>query len=279
MKIYMKKLFLIVVLLCFAHLLSAQSVVRGRVVDKSGLPIPGARVSVKGTHESALTDFDGTYLLITDEDVKKVTVDYVGFNTRKVKVKDAGHIALAKTNFWNDVRGNNWMVAFQMAFLELDRSNSKIQPSYGAMVGWCKNFGGYAKLLWRGGSVESGKGMYNPLDCWTTGQYNLYYRSITAGAVVRMMSPFHIYAGVGVCSQLVEFEMAGAGYYYDVNPKLSGTWYYGLDFGVIFKIRYFMLSAGTCISPNLFHRDLANPSSYTTSAGGVVGNFGIGISF
>ena len=58
-----------------ASQISAQNVVRGRVVDKDGLPIPGARVSVKGGTESVLSDFDGSYRMIVEGEVEKLIVD------------------------------------------------------------------------------------------------------------------------------------------------------------------------------------------------------------
>ena len=265
----MKKL-LICMILCLAAVPSiyAQTAVRGRVVDKNGIPIPGARVSVKGNLESALTDFDGVYRLITDEDVKKLTVDYVGFNTRKVKVEDAEEIALTKTTIWNDVTRNNWMVTFQMAFPEFSRVNDKVQPlmpSYGAMIGWCRKIGGYVKILWRSG-VTPDVYYSEPeklTELWMTGEHDSAYKSLTAGFIFRLMSPFHIYAGAGAGRWDVSYEVSNMGYIkYDLHgcSQLNLT----LDVGVAFKIRYFMLTGGVLFNP---------------TGNGVVGNFGIGVSF
>ena len=38
-------------------------VVKGKVTDGSGLPLPGANVIIKGTQKGASTDFDGNYTI------------------------------------------------------------------------------------------------------------------------------------------------------------------------------------------------------------------------
>lgn len=246
-------------MLSFASV-AAQEVLRGRVVDKDGVPIPGARVSVKGGTESALSDFDGTYRLIVEGAVEKVVVDYVGFNTRIVKVEDAENLVLTKTTLWNEVRKNNWMISAQMAFPEIEQK----QPSYGLMVGWCRNFGGYVKGVWRQGKETVYSTTQNPSDMWLTGEYDSAYRAIMAGAVVRLKSPFHLYAGAGVTQRKVAYEVSGVGYLDYCSEDSPWGWIPGIDAGVIFKIRYFMLNAGVMWSPG---------------RAGVVGDFGIGVSF
>lgn len=265
MKIYMKKLFCIAVLLCFVHLLSAQSVVRGRVVDKKGLPIPGARVSVPGDNESVLSEFDGSYKIIVRDSTEKLVVDYVGYNTRKVKLSKADNVVLNKTDAWNDVRGNNWMVALQMVFPEYTRINDKLQPlmpSYGAMFGWCRKAGAYVKVLWRNGrpSIES---TFHPLGLWTTGEHDSAYKALIAGAMFRLKSPFHLYVGVGTARWDVSYEVSNMGY---IEYDLYGCsqWNLAFDAGIAFKIRYFILNGGI---------------QYYPAGIGVVGNFGIGMSF
>ena len=260
--IVVKQSLYLILLVCAFSTANAQNVVRGRVVDKDGLPIPGARVSVKGGTESVLSDFDGSYRMIVEGEVEKLIVDYVGYNSRSVKVDEASEVVLQKTTLWNDVHKNNWMLSFQMAFPEVENK----QPSYGLMVGWCRNFGGYVKGVWRPGVNKNIAGSFNvPDDVWLTGKYYSSFKAVTAGAVVRMKSPFHIYAGMGASNREVYAEIPGMGYsYYDYNDEYEGLWRLGFDVGVIFKIRYFMLNAGVI---------------WTPGRPGMVGDFGIGISF
>jgi len=258
--IVVKQSLYLILLVCAFSTANAQNVVRGRVVDKDGLPIPGARVSVKGGTESVLSDFDGSYRMIVEGEVEKLIVDYVGYNSRSVKVDEASEVVLQKTTLWNDVHKNNWMLSFQMAFPEAEN----MQPSYGFMGGWCRNFGGYVKGVWRPAPDRKYYWYEGPSELWTTGNYYSSFKAITAGGMVRLKSPFHLYAGIGITEQIVAFEVAGIGNVIYFSEDYPTGWIPGLDAGVIFKIRYFMLNAGVLWSPG---------------RAGVVGNFGVGVSF
>ena len=64
----------------------------GKVVDSNGEPIIGATVSQNGTKNVTVTDVDGNFTLNTKSTTATVTVTYVGFNTRQVKLL-AGRVA------------------------------------------------------------------------------------------------------------------------------------------------------------------------------------------
>ena len=60
----------------------AQTTVKGKVMDDSGQPLPGANVIVVGTTTGAFTDFDGQYTLNVDQDPPfTIQVTSVGFET------------------------------------------------------------------------------------------------------------------------------------------------------------------------------------------------------
>ncbi len=68
-------------LLCCA-LTFAQTTVKGKVVDDSGQPLPGANIIVVGTTSGTITDFDGNYsLTINQEPPFSIEVSSVGFDT------------------------------------------------------------------------------------------------------------------------------------------------------------------------------------------------------
>ena len=75
-----KYLCLVLFSLCLISV-QAQTVIRGKIVDKKGVPVPGAKVSVKGGVESTLSEFDGSYYLIVGDDSKKVADLLKGGNT------------------------------------------------------------------------------------------------------------------------------------------------------------------------------------------------------
>jgi len=100
----MKKKYLIL-LLFFIGILAGYSqniTVKGKVSDATGLPLPGANVSVKGTKIAVATDMDGAYQI---EAAKGATLvfSYIGFlneeikatsSTLNVKLKEGGETNL-----------------------------------------------------------------------------------------------------------------------------------------------------------------------------------------
>ncbi|MDD4191021.1 MAG: SusC/RagA family TonB-linked outer membrane protein [Mangrovibacterium sp.] len=65
-----------------------QQVITGKVTDKTGTPIPGVSVSVKGTARGTLTDSNGNYSLSLTPDVKTLTFSFVGMVSREITVGD-----------------------------------------------------------------------------------------------------------------------------------------------------------------------------------------------
>ena len=61
--------------------------IKGQVVDKNGLPIPGATVSIQGTTKGVVTDFDGNFnMRVSVADVLKI--ESLGFETQTITIKD-----------------------------------------------------------------------------------------------------------------------------------------------------------------------------------------------
>ncbi|MDO6761290.1 TonB-dependent receptor [Tamlana sp. 2_MG-2023] len=81
-----KKLFFSFLLLsCMSLSGFAQNVITGKVIDESGMVIPGATILVKGTTKGTVSDFDGNYTLeATSED--NLIFSYIGYKTIEIKV-------------------------------------------------------------------------------------------------------------------------------------------------------------------------------------------------
>jgi TonB-linked SusC/RagA family outer membrane protein len=85
MKTIYKKLLFLFLLLPFCAI--AQNKVEGTVLDiASGLPIPGVNVKIEGSTTGASTDFDGKFQLDNVKPTDKLTISYMGYQTKSVAV-------------------------------------------------------------------------------------------------------------------------------------------------------------------------------------------------
>ena len=63
------------------------TIIKGKVLDQNGLPLPGATVLVKGSKITVLTDFDGNFIIEMPVNSTKLIVSYVGMMTQEVSVE------------------------------------------------------------------------------------------------------------------------------------------------------------------------------------------------
>ncbi|WP_456439044.1 TonB-dependent receptor [Psychroserpens sp.] len=77
----MKTLFKIIMLFC-CTLSFAQTTVKGKVMDNNGQPLPGANIVVTGTTTGTISDYDGNFSLIVNQDPPfTIQISSVGFET------------------------------------------------------------------------------------------------------------------------------------------------------------------------------------------------------
>ncbi len=87
-KISMKKLLLVFVGFVFWAQAMAQTTVTGTVTDPSGMPLPGATVSVKEAPTVAtMTDTDGNYALNVPAEAKILVFSFVGMKIQEIEIK------------------------------------------------------------------------------------------------------------------------------------------------------------------------------------------------
>ena len=86
----MKYLFLLMLFLCVCQTWAQQTTISGLVIDKEGLPLPGATIIEKGTNQGTTTDFDGKYRLRVSGPEVMVVVSFVGFESKELPANDAG---------------------------------------------------------------------------------------------------------------------------------------------------------------------------------------------
>jgi len=62
-----------------------QNVVKGKITDQQGLPLPGATILVKSTNKSTTTDLDGNYSIEASEN-DVLLFSYIGYTTKEIIV-------------------------------------------------------------------------------------------------------------------------------------------------------------------------------------------------
>ena len=80
----MKKILLICFLTLSVNLINAQFTVTGKVVDDSGIPLPGATIFEPMTSNSTTTDFDGNFSLEVGAEGATIEVSFVGFTPQTI---------------------------------------------------------------------------------------------------------------------------------------------------------------------------------------------------
>ncbi len=64
-------------------------IVKGKVTDENGNPLPGASILVKGSKVSALTDLDGRFTIEMPEGSSRLVISYIGMQTKEVNATSA----------------------------------------------------------------------------------------------------------------------------------------------------------------------------------------------
>ncbi|GAA3756168.1 SusC/RagA family TonB-linked outer membrane protein [Flavobacterium ginsengiterrae] len=66
--------------------LTAGPIIKGKVTDQSGSPLPGATVMAKGTKIAVLTDFDGNFSIEMPANTDRLVISYVGMETKEIGI-------------------------------------------------------------------------------------------------------------------------------------------------------------------------------------------------
>ncbi len=61
-------------------------IIKGKVLDDLGNPLPGASILIEGTNIGTETDFDGNYTITVPETATTLIISYLGFKTQKVLI-------------------------------------------------------------------------------------------------------------------------------------------------------------------------------------------------
>ena len=72
-------------------------VVKGKIIDSSGVPLPGVTVMEKGTTRGTITDTNGNYILPNTSDEAILVFSFVGMKTQEVTIKGKTEINVTMT--------------------------------------------------------------------------------------------------------------------------------------------------------------------------------------
>lgn len=71
-----------------------QNIIKGKITDENGIPLPGVTVLVKNTKEATSTDLDGSFELKTSDSESILVISFVGFATKEVKVSKSENLKI-----------------------------------------------------------------------------------------------------------------------------------------------------------------------------------------
>ena len=90
-----KKNILSAILLCLIPLiLFSQKTISGEVIDENNLPLLGANVIVKDSNKGTVTDFDGKFNLLLDENESELIISYTGFETLNINIENQSFVSV-----------------------------------------------------------------------------------------------------------------------------------------------------------------------------------------
>ncbi len=162
-----KSITLLAALTLSALTASAQNELNGRVTDKKGNPIAGAKVENSKTSEQTTTDMNGQFSLQTAQPVKRINVEYMGL--KPVSKKKARQDMTVKMS--SNLDKGHFFFAFQNAY-------TAHYNAFGIMTGYVKNWGGYVSYV------------------ADTDEEEFY--TVTAGVMHRLCGKLFAYGGLGV---------------------------------------------------------------------------------
>lgn len=218
----------------------AQSMITGQVVDKVGLPISGAKVNAIGQPLSTTTAIDGHFQLEAPAPVIKATISAAGKASTTQLLGQNTIVMLKDNTWWTETPARTRF--FVNANTTFELSLSGIDMPYGVMAGFVKTYGGYVRFVTSGiHSSEKGQSYrYNTRD----------YLALSAGPVIRLGCPLHLYMGLGYVKKSLLYESNGKYYKVDEDKDddvYAETSYSGLtiDLGLMMNYKHLAFNLGT----------------------------------
>ncbi|WP_246236250.1 SusC/RagA family TonB-linked outer membrane protein [Flavobacterium ajazii] len=86
--------------------IEAQRTIKGKVIDKNGMPLVGATVKIKGSQTAVVTDFSGQYSIEGKTD-DILIISYLGFATQEIKIDNKSEfnvVLIEESNTLNEIK-------------------------------------------------------------------------------------------------------------------------------------------------------------------------------
>lgn len=84
-------IWLFIAVLCSAATFG-QITIKGTVKDKGAIPVPGVNITVKGTSQSTVSNFDGNYSITVPNKNAQLEFSFIGFSNKTVQIGDKNTI-------------------------------------------------------------------------------------------------------------------------------------------------------------------------------------------
>ncbi|UMB52745.1 SusC/RagA family TonB-linked outer membrane protein [Lutibacter sp. A64] len=72
----------------------SQTLIKGKVVDETNLPLPGASIILKDSNKGVITNFDGDFFVETTKTKETLIVSYMGYKTQEVNFTGKNNLTI-----------------------------------------------------------------------------------------------------------------------------------------------------------------------------------------
>ena len=186
----MKQLYITILLFLIAIPVSAEKLVKGRVLNEQEEPIVGANIYWEGTQQGTTSDADGYFELKGNGNAKNLVVSYIGYTASVVPVEEinkplrvvlVGEVALQEVVISERKMGT---IASRTSVLQTQKIGCSYRSPPDQTVGACRNlcadvdgelpeFSGSRLFIWVGLRARCLDGKYPGLERNVFGQERL----------------------------------------------------------------------------------------------------------
>ncbi len=221
-------------------------------LDRNDEPCAVLRVSVADVHDYT---FECSYLIGDVEYKHGEALMYLAKGAKRLVI-ESDRFGMLNYEFPEKIESlKTYKLTLKLVLSEDKKTRTLVMPvmglgnvpSYGAMIGFVKKTGVYGKVKYNFKSFssdmecqENGQLLEGGMP-WYSGNTEKTRFSITGGIIQRLWRPFYIYAGGGYGVSNYGWETVDGDWVKHADYSYSG---FEVDFGCIFRIKNFALSAG-----------------------------------